>query len=90
MAVATFSLMSICIDSEFQDSTLNKRVADNKGMHTRLLGKQTQGEKKTEEENKISYNLPFAVKVLKIFQITVESSEIVTSFNSKFAPGFKP
>jgi len=61
-AVATFSLMSICIDSEFQDSTLNQRVADNKGIHTRLLGKQTR-EKNTEEENKISYNLPFAVKV---------------------------
>jgi hypothetical protein len=51
MAVATFSLMSICIDSEFQVSTLNQRVADNKGMHTRLLGKQTRG-KNTEEEKK--------------------------------------
>jgi hypothetical protein len=37
-------------------------VADNKGMRARLLGKQTRG-KNTEEENKISYNLPFAVKV---------------------------
>jgi hypothetical protein len=53
MAVATFSLMSICIDSELQDNTLNQRVADNKGMHTRLLGQQTRG-KNTEKENKIS------------------------------------
>jgi hypothetical protein len=45
MPVATFSLMSICIDSEFQDSTLNQRVEDNKGMHYRLLGEQTRGKK---------------------------------------------
>jgi hypothetical protein len=31
-------------------------------MLDRLLGKQTQGKNK-EEENNISYNLPFAVKV---------------------------
>jgi hypothetical protein len=45
MAVATFSLMSICIDFELQDITLTQPVADNKGMHTRLLGKQTWGKK---------------------------------------------
>jgi hypothetical protein len=89
MAVDTFSLMSICIDSEFQDSTLNQREADNKGTHIRLLGKQTRG-KNTEEESKISYNLPFTLEARNIFQITVESSEIVPSFNSKLAPGFKP
>jgi hypothetical protein len=37
-------------------------VADNKEMLDQLLGKQTQG-KNTEEENNISYNSPFAVKV---------------------------
>jgi len=43
MAVTTFSLMSICIDSELQGSTLNQRVPENKEMLTRLLGKQTRG-----------------------------------------------
>jgi len=57
MAVATFSLMSICIDSEFQDSTLKQREADKKGMHTRLLGKQTRGKKI--QKKKITFHTIF-------------------------------
>jgi hypothetical protein len=64
-------------------------MAENKEVHIRLLRKRTWGTN-TEKGNKVSYNLPLAVKVRKVFQTTVYSFKLVQNYNSKPMPGFKP